>query len=310
MKVVVVGAGISGLACGRRLAEAGVSVRVVERARVVGGRLATRRFDGRAVDFGAPYFTVRDDDFAKAVDGLHRSGLVRRWTDTLAVIDPKGRRSTSGPVRWAATAGLRSVAEHLAEGLRVDLERRVERVGPGPSVDGDRVDAVVLAMPGPQAARLLDPDSSANRAVESQRWLPSLAAVLRYADRAWPDFDGAFVNDDPVLTTVFDDGARRGDGSPVAVAYTTDAFAQEHLDAPTRAAGAIAAAASRAVGLPEPVDVHVHRWTFARPAQDGARSFHWDDQGIGVCGDAWGSPRVETAWLSGTSLAARILAAR
>jgi phytoene dehydrogenase-like protein len=39
--VVVVGAGIAGIACARELAAAGVEVRVLERARVVGGRMAS-----------------------------------------------------------------------------------------------------------------------------------------------------------------------------------------------------------------------------------------------------------------------------
>ena len=60
MAVVVVGAGLAGVACGVELAAAGVDVRLVERARTVGGRMASRRIDSRPVDLGAAYFTVRD----------------------------------------------------------------------------------------------------------------------------------------------------------------------------------------------------------------------------------------------------------
>ena len=57
--MVVVGAGISGVACAREVAAAGHAVVVLDRGRVVGGRMARWTRDGRAVDVGAAYFTVR-----------------------------------------------------------------------------------------------------------------------------------------------------------------------------------------------------------------------------------------------------------
>ena len=59
---VVVGAGISGLACARALRSAGLPVRVLDRGRKPGGRMASRRLQGRPVDIGASYFTAGDDD--------------------------------------------------------------------------------------------------------------------------------------------------------------------------------------------------------------------------------------------------------
>ncbi|HYN94184.1 MAG TPA: FAD-dependent oxidoreductase, partial [Pilimelia sp.] len=58
--MVVVGAGIAGVACARALAAGGVGVRVLERGRVAGGRMASRRFAGRPADLGAAYVTVTD----------------------------------------------------------------------------------------------------------------------------------------------------------------------------------------------------------------------------------------------------------
>ena len=139
MAVVVVGGGIAGIACAVELATAGVGVRVVDRARTVGGRMASKRIDGRPVDLGAAYFTVRDPEFAQVVARWRTAGLARPWTSELTVFGGSGERSRApGPVRWAAPAGLRSLVAALAEGLPVELGHRVERVGPGPAVDGSR----------------------------------------------------------------------------------------------------------------------------------------------------------------------------
>src|SRR3954451_11556174 len=92
--VVVVGAGIAGTACARALRAAGVPVRVLDRGRRVGGRMALRRerIDGveHVVDIGASYFTVSDPAFAALADDWRRRGLAREWTDTLTVLHADG----------------------------------------------------------------------------------------------------------------------------------------------------------------------------------------------------------------------------
>lgn len=310
--VVVVGAGIAGVACATELARAGIPVRLRERARVTGGRMASKRFDGRPADLGAAYFTVDDPDFAAVVDRWRAAGLAREWTDTLAAYGPGGREQVTGPMRWAAPRGLRSLVEHLAGDLPVTHNRLVMTVEPGPRADGAEAEAVVLAMPGPQAALLLDPAlAEATQAVAAQRWSSALTGVLHFPARRWADFRGAFVNDHPVLSLVCDDGDRRGDGAPVLVAHTTAGFAARHLLQPTAAREAIEQAVRDLLGLPEPaLSTHVHRWTYATPAAHaGDATFHLDDDGIGLAGDAFGRPRVQTAWRSGRDLG-RALAAR
>ncbi|MCX4473302.1 FAD-dependent oxidoreductase [Micromonospora sp. NBC_01655] len=311
-RVVVVGAGIAGVACATELLRAGVPVQIRERARVAGGRMASRRFDGRPADIGAAYFTVSDPDFAEVVRGWAADGLAREWTDTFVAYSAQGRREVPGPVRWAAPRGLRSLVEHLAADLPVVVDRLVLGVEPGPAVDGSPCAAVVLAVPGPQAALLLDPAlAAATAAVQAQRWSPTLSAVLRFPARSWPDFAGAFVNEHPLLTLVCDDGDRRGDGAPVLVAHTTPTFAAGHLAQPTGAGPAIEQAVRDLLGLPEPAAfVHVHRWTYATPTvPGGGGTYYLDADGIGLAGDAFGKPRVQSAWRSGHDLG-RALAAR
>ena len=111
--VVVVGAGIAGVACATELARAGVPVQVRERGPVRGGRMASKRFDGRPADIGAAYFTVTDPDFAALVEQWRAAGLVREWTDTFAAYDAErdrarcpGRCASPPPVgcaRWSST---------------------------------------------------------------------------------------------------------------------------------------------------------------------------------------------------------------
>jgi renalase len=302
--VVVVGAGISGVAAARALTDGGLTVVVLDRGKRIGGRMASRRTDGRVVDTGASYFTVSDDRFDAVVQGWAMRGLAREWTDTFVAAHDGELEPKSGPVRWGAAAGLRSLVEDLADGLDV-REARVGRVGPGPTVDDLAAAAVVLAMPDPQAVRLLDPAYADLVGRLDDPFQPVLALTAAWPERSWPDVQGAFVADDPVLTWVADDGRRRGDGAPVLVAHSTAAFAAEHLAAPAEATGPMTVALRDVFGIAtEPTSTHVHRWTFGKPSGKREDPYALDEEHlVGVCGDAISDrPRVEAAYLSGRAL--------
>ncbi len=305
MRVAVIGAGIAGITCAQALRARGLDVVVLDRGRVPGGRLASRRFNGRYVDLGASYFTVTGPGFAAVVADWEARGLARPWTDRFHVYEvARGgwRDAKTGPIRWAAPGGLRSLVVDLAAGLEIRQQTYVQNVRGG-SVDGEQFDAIVVAMPDPQALELLDPSLEQERTLLSDRpWDAVLVLAARWAARTW-DFDGVFVHGSDVLEWIADDGARRGDGAPVLTAHSTPAFASTRLAVPAEA-GPEMVAALCAMGLPEPAEVlRVQRWSKAKPVGERAALFALTPAGIGFCGDSWGSARVETAWRSGTALA-------
>lgn len=313
--VVVVGAGISGVACTRELLAAGLPVRLVDRGRRIGGRLASRRLADRPVDLGASYLTADHPDFVAVVEDWGRRGVARPWTDTFTVLaDGSEPGETSGPLRWGAPGGLRSLVEDLA--ARVPVETgEVERVslrrnGTGLRVDGLPAAAVVLAMPDAQARRLLDTSLDEEAAALTRPWEPVIALAAWWPERTWDHvaprgrFQGAFVNGDDHLAFIADDGRRRGDEAPVLVAHSTPELAVRHLDEPAAAGTPMLTALRERLGIAaEPDGRYVHRWSLARPAGTREAPFLLSDRLVGGCGDGWGgTPKVETAWLSGRAL--------
>jgi renalase len=79
--VVIVGAGIAGLACARRLVQAGMRPVLFDKGRGVGGRVATRRADGLQFDHGAQYVTAKGADFAAVLRNLVAADDAARWPD-------------------------------------------------------------------------------------------------------------------------------------------------------------------------------------------------------------------------------------
>jgi renalase len=325
LPVLVVGAGMAGVSCARVLHDAGVEVRLLDRGRRIGGRMAVRTEDvfgaQHPVDIGAQYFTVRDPDFDALVQGWRQAGLARQWTDTFHLAGPDGLAGTrTGEPRWAAGAGLRSLVEQLAAGLEIEHPRDVAEVaaGPdGPSVDGEPAAAVVLAMPDPQALDLLpEPLGPALNLQPQLAWSPTICVWAGWLERWWHELDGVFVQDSPVLSWVADDGRRRGDGAAILVAHTVPVLAAGMLERPAAAAAPVLAELGRVLGgpdgpvtVPEPLWIRVQRWSLAHVVVPHDRPFGFDpDSRIGVCSDAWGPrSRVEQAWLSGRALGRRLL---
>jgi len=74
--IAIVGAGLAGLTCARRLADAGVEVTVFEKSRGPGGRCATRRSDFGPFHHGAPSFSARSPAFRAEVARWQAAGWV------------------------------------------------------------------------------------------------------------------------------------------------------------------------------------------------------------------------------------------
>lgn len=321
---LVVGAGISGIACATAMAEAGVIPLVVDRGRAVGGRMASRTlrdtgtaFDGRVVDIGASYFTVSTPEFRAVVDDWIARDLARPWTDSFHVASTDGIEAVrTGPMRFAAKGGLRSLVADAASRLpdvwsSIDVTS-VSADDTSLIVDGERRSAVALCMPNAQARRLIDASlmtADLEASLTGITYEPVIAVTAVFDEQCWDDFDGMFVNDDPVLTWIADDGARRGDGAPVLVAHVNPVLAARHLEDPTSVLPLVLATLARLLSLTaRPSWVDAHRWTYARPMAAHPEPYYLE-QGrlLGLAGDAWADgPKVETAWLSGHLLGSEL----
>jgi 2-polyprenyl-6-methoxyphenol hydroxylase-like FAD-dependent oxidoreductase len=118
MKVVICGAGITGLALANQLATRGVEVVVVERAR-------GPREQGYMIDFFGPGFEA-----AEAMGVLPRILELAYHVEEASFLDERGRRRAS--IRYAQFA--RSVGDRLCSILRPDLERALREQLP-PAVE-------------------------------------------------------------------------------------------------------------------------------------------------------------------------------
>ncbi len=315
--VAVIGAGLAGLACARQLHEAGAQVVVLEKSRGPGGRMATARGDDWQGDLGAQYFTARDPAFVAAVEEWQREGVAARWSGQLVRLGPEGVAAVDDDrERWVGGPRMSAITRNLAQGLDMLTGTRVTGISGRAGqwwlhTDDDQqagaFHAVVIAVPAPQAAPLLEaltPVFHERAAAVVMR--PCWSAVMRVNGDALP-FDAAFV-EDASLRWVARDGSKPGRAPDTGI-WTVHAgadYSQRRLEAdPHEVAEELAAAFRVVTGMTtQPEVLRCHRWRYSQctgPLTDGYLLA--PEAGIGVCGDWCRGSRVEDAWLSGSRLA-------
>ena len=170
--VVVIGAGLSGLTAAGQLHQRGYRVRVVDKSRGLGGRVATRRLATTSLDHGCRYLHPFADPALSPIPALLASGILQPWQPETFALEANGSiRATATATLYAAPQGMSAVAKALAAGLTIHRHWRATALTPMPQgwhIEGEGLDpdsqgeisalearAVVVAIPAPQAAALV-----------------------------------------------------------------------------------------------------------------------------------------------------------
>lgn len=315
--LAVVGAGLAGLACARRLAAAGLPLRLFEAQRAPGGRIATRRHETASFDHGAQYFTVSGAAFRQVVAAASAAGAAGRWRPDW----PGGEQERKE--LWVGLPGMSALPRQLAEGLDIDYGARIVRIEHarnGWSLLDDRgavhagFGAVLLALPAPLAARLAASHTALAARVHEVRMAPCWSVMAAFDEPLARVPDAAFT-DDAVLPWYARNGSKPGrDARDAWVLHASAEWSRREFDtSPERVQRTLlerfAALAGRS--LPRPALADSHRWRHARVENPLGEPCLYDRaSGIGFCGDWCLDARVEAAFQSGDALGAQLAEAR
>lgn len=307
-RTLVIGAGMAGIACARALQDAGRPVRVIDKGRGIGGRMATRRVATDAgelrFDHGAQYVTARDPAFAALLEG---SQAAAPWADGAAHPHHVGLPGMSGLPRA------------LAEGLDVSLgvtATAVRRAGPLWQVTTEatviEAERLVLTVPASQVAALIGADHPMAARLDRVAIAPCLTLMAAFPAGSLASFASRKLDDGPLAFIARDSSKpNRPDGAVTWVAQASPAWSAAHLEEDTATiarrmlpllCAEIGAAADSALYTA------AHRWRYARVTTPLGQPFLTDATGTLHLGGDWClGPRVEAAWTSGRAIAADIM---
>ena len=335
LDTIVVGAGVAGLRCAGQLHRAGREVLVLERAHDIGGRCATRRFEGQPVDFGPMFIHGQHPGFLAALEQVAGAGPIRDWPRQVQGGGPPCQPGALDLAvrRIAFAEGLKAFPRQLAQGLEIRLETRVTALQPVTggfalhTADGPLLTCrnLVLALALEQSRRLLQtlPAGPELAGIEALLGLfasvPSLTVIAGYPlDRPAPAWDILYPDDSEILQLVAQDSTKRP--APrflTLVAQARPKWSRQRLETPPdQWSAAILAALGERLGswAGQPLWSHPHRWRHARADATGelaqpVQITFPEGQRLGLTGDVFApGGGVQAAWLSGSRMAERLLA--
>jgi predicted NAD/FAD-dependent oxidoreductase len=292
---------MAGLTAARALVDAGRVVTVFDKGRGLGGRLATRRTEWGPVDHGAP---------GVPGDLAYLPGS-RVWPGAPADAQRVG------------VPGMSSLLKPLADGLEVTREVTVVALAPdGPAwalSDHDgaalgRFDAVILAIPAPQAVALLAaPLPDMGQTVGQARMDPLWTLILVLPDGAGPPQDTPLSLSAP-LALAIPQSAKPGATGPGGrwAVHADPAWSAAQVALPKDEAAALLWDAFRAQTgtTAQPLLLAGHRWRHARVARPLGQPFAASPCGRVLAGGDWAlGPLATHAAASGRAMAEALIAA-
>ena len=315
--VFIIGAGISGLLCATELQRAGLKVRLVDKGRGFGGRMATRRMAGGRLDHGAQFFTVRDSRFQKYVDEWLSAGVIREWFRH----SPQDTNPEGYP-RYCGVNGMTDAPKFLAESLDIERSQQITELSRevdtwvARSSQGSHFTAsyLIITAPAPQALSLLDTtglkyageDEAGLRAIRYAKGLTTLAILD--GPSALPEKGFVQLFQSP-LASITDNQIKQISPEAHAVTIQADAeFSEKHWDSPNEVRGPLILEAAAPWLGSRVVEYNCHRWGFTTPLNPWHQK-HFTNPSLclTLAGDSFGGARVEGAALSGIEAASAVL---
>ncbi len=327
--VIVIGAGLAGLAAARDLQNAGLSVLLLEKSRGVGGRCATKRFEVNGeslrLDHGAQFFTARGERLKNLVSKLEASGVVKEWTRGFPRLTVRGLEArAAGHRRYVTPNGMSDLAKAFVEDaekpkLEILQNALVSAVFPthlGWSVvleNGDihQARALIVNAPAPQALALtrssLEPDTLI--ALERVQFNPCWALMIALESKPEIDWVGLEIEHE-ILEWAALDSSKRPQSSPTLVLHATPTWSLANLEkTPEIVAALMLEAAQNLLGdWVQPISILAHRWRYAKPSITHLETFLAQGNLV-FCGD-WcvtTNSRIEAALESGWAAANHVL---
>lgn len=322
--VLVIGGGLTGLTAASALEKQGKSVIVLDKGTSVGGRLATRRIGNGLADHGAQFFTVRTPEFKAVVDGWLAEDLIYLWS--MGWSDGSlGKVTDDGHARYAAHGGMNAIARRIGRDLkdvRTDvLVSAVRALAAGWEIEDASgrtytSGALVLTPPVPQSLTLLEAGdvqlSEADQAaLQAIKYVPCLTGIFVLNGEVKLPEPGAVQRRGSPISWIANN-RQKGISDTTIITVQADGNYSQQLwnDSDPRVLNALRT--DLLVWLPEGyriIEEQLKRWRYSSPVVMHPEPCLVADglPPLVFAGDAFATPRVEGAFLSGRAAAQALI---
>lgn len=315
-EVLVIGAGMAGLAAAKDLHQQGKQVLVIDKARGLGGRLANRRMDGAIAEHGAQFVTARTERFQALVKDWEVRGFAEEWFRS-------GGDSGEEYPHYRGVPTMSAMAKQIATDLDYTLGKRAVSVtmsGKGwetklESGESIASESILITSPVPQTLALLEAgriamtskDKALLTSIEYEPCITVMATL--HSEPEIPSPGGLKMSVGSIAWLA--DNQQKGVSEKPAITLQANAeYSRENWDRDRTEVGQeLLTMAEHLLGA-SVADFQVHAWLYSKPVATQEKPYLVisDVPKMVLAGDAFGGPRVEGAVLSGWAAAEEMLA--
>ncbi len=321
-RVAVIGAGLSGLVVARRLKET-AEVKLFEKSRGPGGRIATRYGGEFEFDHGAQFFTARTAEFREFLRPLIADGAVANWMPQFAELERARitdlRSWDEEYPHYVGAPRMNRLGKVLSDGLDVAYETavsRIERQVEGWTLFDERsrilgdFDWLVVTAPAAQTAALAAEHPELIALCAGRKMLSCFAVMLGFGQQQELPWQAALVRGADI-SWISVNSSKPGRKEPFTlVIHSTNAWASAHIDDDLdRVRDHLLSEASAVTGLDLGSADHcqLHRWRYANIVRQDGPAFYIDGKAkLAACGDWFVRGRIEAAFTSANDLSSEL----
>lgn len=300
--VIIIGAGMTGIAAGIAFQSLGEKPILLDKGKGFGGRMATRRIEASSFDHGAQYIqpSLR---FLNWLQQNSSSNQLSTWN------------FASSKKIFIAPQGMSSLAKDLSKTLKVQLNSKVTTLKrhneawlvedeSGQSYSSKKV---LLTAPLPQALALLEQNNIMidDTELSSITYRPCLALMMNLSKiHNLPETGGMFIKN-PILEWVCDNKKKGLTNELHSVTvHCTEAFSKDKYDLSDEKIYDLIYAEFQKYFPNELTSYEVKKWKYASPLAY-YKSVYYRSQfpGLYLAGDAFGGNSLDGAFRSGSAAA-------
>lgn len=331
MVIGIIGSSISGLIAGKRLADAGHDVTIIEKSRSLGGRLSTIQLDGINLDIGLTHFGVNTDTFKKFVKDLQADGVVSEWTDQFSFFDGtemyEADPNSEPQMNYIAAGGMQAIAQKLSRWVDIKSQEKaggLTYIGPDRTkkrswminltdISVFECDAVLIATPAVEAYGVLQTAQNRTATRRIIRYIDevqydgcfSLAATF---DHEVPDWEGIECENSS-LRWISNESSKQESDKTGLVIQSSPEFSRKYAQADEdRVKELLLEEAAHIAGswILQPKSTYLHHWKYFKarnPINEYFMELEMEEAPLALIGDYLGGTSLDNAFVSGYTLA-------
>jgi renalase len=311
--VIIIGAGMSGITAGNILQEKGLKVKLLDKGKGIGGRLATRRIqykDQKVVfDYGTQYIHAENKSFENILYDLHQKDITRIWKNS----------SSDTEKKFIGKKSIRDIAMFLASDLDILNNCKVTQIK---HQDDNWIlttnknenfisDNLILTTPVPQSLKLMDNsaitiDSQIKSKLEEIEYERCIVALLILDNsNIYKSFGGLKFSEGPISFIGNNNQKGVNSGYLAFTVEMSDDFSNMNWDLNNEKIISKIIELSSDWLISPVLDYQIHKWKYSRPSKFYNKKFEIIEapSPIYLAGDTFLGNSVESAYFSGLAAA-------